>query len=326
MAGFASITVPTEITASDWINSPELFSQRLSAMLWATNQISVFRAASIQYVNEYRTANPAEPLPVQRLTIVALGNGVKENSYPLFRALRPYGVYYTNVDGSKGLTKLLEIVAARSRAYPSPFAHWYVDGSSLLNVPDAGVTCVSYTALNPLRLAVLKKLRAMGQAAKGPEGLQESLAGIQVEKLSGANRGENAVLDHFQLSVFTEGSGTQIYSTTFVQWTAHELLRRSQPLTTFIRFTPRQSQRSMDELLADEGEIPTMDPEGSLVDADMGAYYIWLNQRHLIASNQATFLVWFEDHKEALIISPKHAPGTMSNEVINIHKILTGTT
>jgi hypothetical protein len=322
MARFAGITVPPDVANLDWINSPEIFAQRFSGMLWATNQIPPFRATSIQYVNAYKAVYPAKPAPMPRLTIVAVGSGVKENTYPLFRALRPHGVYYTNAAMPGGVPKLLEIVAARSKAHPAPFTHWYVDGGAEVPAPDTGIACVSYTALNPLRLAVLKRMRSMGQTVRGPEGMQESLGEIRPEQFGATGHSENPVLDHFQLSVFTEGSGTQIYSTTFVQWTAHELLRRAEPLTAFLRFAPRQTQRSMDELLADEGEIPTMDPQGALVDADMGAYYIWLNQRRLANSDQASFLVWFEDHKEAVMISPKHAPGTVSHESVSLDKML----
>jgi hypothetical protein len=325
MTGFARIELPPELTDTDWVNTPELFSQHLSAALWATNQIDPFRAASIRYVNDYRAAAPSAPLPVKRLTIVVLGEGVRETGYPLFDKLREHGVYYTDVETDGGVTKVLDAVRARNRAHPIPFAHWYVDGGNGVRVTDTGLTCVSYTSLTPLRLAVLKKIRAVGQAAKGPERLQESLVSMQPEQFGLTGQAETAVLDHFQLSVFTEGSGTQLYSTTFVQWTAHELLRRAQPLTTFVRFAPRQKQRSMDEMLADEGEVFPVDPEGSLVDADMGAYYIWLNQRRLAESNQASFLVWFEDHREALMISPNLSAGTVSRERTSMAKLLAKT-
>jgi hypothetical protein len=262
---------------------------------------------------------------VRRLTIVVLGEGVQETSYPLFGKLREHGVYYTNVDTDGGLTKLLDAVQARHGAHPIQFAHWYVDGGSGLKVNDAGLTCVSYASLAPLRLAVLNKLRAIGQAVKGPERLQESLTSMQPEQFGLTRRADTATMDHFQLSVFTEGSGTQLYSTTFVQWTAHELLRRAQPLTTFVRFAPRQKQRPMDEMLADEGETFPVDPEGSLVDADMGAYYIWLNQRRLAESNQASFLVWFEDHRQALMISPTLRAGTVSRERTSLDQLLART-
>ncbi len=325
MAGFARIQLPPELTDSDWANAPEVFSQHLSAALWATNQIDSFRAASIRYVNEYQATAPSEPLPVRRLTIVVLGEGVRETSYPLFGKLREHGVYYTNVEADGGVNKLLAAVLTRQRAHPIQFAHWYVDGGNGVRVNDAGLTCVSYASLAPLRLAVLNKLRAIGQTAKGPERLQESLTSMQPEQFGLTVRAETATMDHFQLSVFTEGSGTQLYSTTFVQWTAHELLRRAQPLTTLVRFAPRQKQRPMDELLADEGEAFPVDPEGSLVDADMGAYYIWLNQRRLAGSDQASFLVWFEDHRQALMISPTLLAGRVSQQRTSIDELLAKT-
>ncbi len=80
----------------------------------------------------------------------------------------------------------------------------------------------------------------------------------------------------------------------------------------------------MDEMLADEGEVFPVDPEGSLVDADMGAYYIWLNQRRLAESNQASFLVLFED-QEALMISPNLSAGTVSRERTSMAKLLAKT-
>ena len=326
MAGFARIELPPELTDSDWINAPEVFSAHLSAILWASNQIDAFRTASIQYVNEYQAAAPSEPLAIQRLTMVVIGQGVQETSYPLFRKLRDHGVYYTNVEAEQGLTKLMDALVERNRSKPIPFAHWYVDGGTGVKAPDASLACVSYNSLTPLRLAVLKRIRSLGQAAQGPERLQESLASMQPEQFGLTGQTGTTILDHFQVSIFTEGSGTQLYSTTFVQWTAHELLRRAQPLTTLVRFAPRQRQRSMDEMLADEGGVFPMDPEGSLVDGDMGAYYIWLNQRRLLGSNQASFLLWFEDHKEALMISPALKAGEISHERTSIDKMLAAIT
>ena len=112
------------------------------------------------------------------------------------------------------------------------------------------------------------------------------------------------VLDRFQLKVLTEGSGTQIFSTTFAQWSAREALRRAQPLTLLVRFTPRQKLRSMNELLSDSHSIPELDFVGSLVDAEMGAYYHWINQQRLSGASQSVFIAWFEDHEQAIVVSP----------------------
>ena len=69
----------------------------------------------------------------------------------------------------------------------------------------------------------------------------------------GMNKAGDEVLDRFQVKLLTEGSGTQIFSTTFAQWATREALRRAQPLTLVVRFAPRQKQKPMNELLAGRG-------------------------------------------------------------------------
>ena len=48
---------------------------------------------------------------------------------------------------------------------------------------------------------------------------------------AGTGRPKDEVLERFKVSLLTEGSGTQIFSTSFAQWAAREALRRAQPLT-----------------------------------------------------------------------------------------------
>jgi hypothetical protein len=135
--------------------------------------------------------------------------------------------------------------------------------------------------------------------------------------------GERAALGHFQLSLLTEGSGTQIFSTTFVQWAAREALRRAEPVTILVRFAPRQRQQPMNELLSGKHASTELDPEGSLIDADMAAYYTWLNQQRLSGAEQASFLVWFEGHNQAVAISPSLPRETVSPTPATLKQILT---
>jgi hypothetical protein len=138
----------------------------------------------------------------------------------------------------------------------------------------------------------------------------------------GLNKSGDAVLARFQLKVLTEGSGTQIFSSTFAQWTAREALRRAQPLTLLVRFAPRQRQRPMNELLSANGGAAELDPIGSLIDADMGAYYNWINQQRLPAADNSAFLVWFEGQKQAVVIGPTVPRGTESSAPVNITQLL----
>jgi hypothetical protein len=136
----------------------------------------------------------------------------------------------------------------------------------------------------------------------------------------------NPVLSRFELSLMTEASGTQIFSTTFVQWGAREALRRAQPLTLLARFNLRQRERPMNELLAEAKGKPELDPQGSVIDADMGAYYTWLNQQRLPGADQSGFLAWFEGGTEAIAIGPKFKRALVSEVPVTLADIVSQVT
>jgi hypothetical protein len=124
------------------------------------------------------------------------------------------------------------------------------------------------------------------------------------------------------MSLLTEGSGTQIFSTTFAQWAARETLRRAQPATLLVRFAPRERQQPMNELLSGSHRAGELDPEGSLIDADMAAYYTWINQQRLSGAQRAGFLAWFEGHNQAVAIGPSLPGGTASSTPTTLAQIL----
>jgi len=173
----------------------------------------------------------------------------------------------------------------------------------------------------------------------GPEALRTFLAQLRPADLgmdsqnkgslskdgrSQANLHDN-VLQRFEVSLLTEGSGTQIFSTVFAQWAAREVLRRAQPLSLLVRFAPRQRQKTLNELLSPAAGRPELDPLGSLVDADFAAYYNWLNQQRLPGAEQSCFLVWFEGHSEAVAIGPSTARGTQSTSAATLQQVLAWT-
>jgi hypothetical protein len=335
--GFAGIQISAELEKSDWVDAPAQFVEQLSAHLWATHQLDVFRTAALAYAERLRAAAPPELPAMPRLGIAVIGQGVAKAEEPLFRKLRPHGAYFSSVQTDNGLKVLLDAAAARAKAHPVEYGHWYIDGGQAAE-HDPELTCVSYHALGPARAALSSKIRAeIERPGMGPESLRTLLAQLRPSDLGmggptdqPANLGPDretgkpvdAVLDRFQVKLLTEGSGTQIFSTTFAQWAAREALRRAQPLTLLVRFAPRQRQKPMNEMLVGGNERVELDPLGSLVDADMGAYYNWLNQQRLTGAEQSSFLVWFENHGEALIIGPSTPRGTESSSAANLQQLL----
>jgi len=318
LSDFVQLKLTRELEQTDWVNQPAVFSEQLSAHLWATHQIDRFRAAATNYVQKANASEPDPPLPTHRLGIAVIGQGVAANDYRLFRKLRVHGTYFTQVHSTGGVADLLKVAEARAKAHPAAYGHWYIDGGRAISAPD-GLTHVAYDALAEPRAALQIRMQKTYEASVfDPEAFRTMLAQMKPEDVGLAS---DNLLSRFQLSLLTEGSGTQVFATTFVQWAAREVLRRAQPLTIVARYAPRQREKQMNELLAERQRKPELDPQGSLVDADMGAYYTWLNQQRLTGDDRSAFLVWFEGHSEALAIAPSIERGKRSDAAVDLAEL-----
>lgn len=326
--GFAEISLSKQLEDFDWVKSPAQFVERLSAHLWSTHQLDAFRRVSDDYADQLRAAVPPEAPPIPRLGITVIGQGVSTYSDPLFRKLRAHGAYYTHINPENGLQQLLDAVGERARAHPTPYGHWYIDGGESASC-DPALSCVSYKGLESARGALLRKMQEeIDRPGMGPEALRTTMAQMRPSDLGMDRSGggiHDEVLERFEVSVLTEGSGTQIFSTVFAQWTAREALRRAQPLTLLVRFAPRQRQRTLNEMLSADGKVPELDLIGSLIDGDFAAYYNWLNQQRLPGAERSSFLVWFEGHNQALAIGPSTPRGTESASAADLRQVLAWT-
>lgn len=322
MASFASVKVSQELAAMDWAGAPSPFSERLSAHLWATHQIDNFSAAAEAYIKAFNSAIPQADVPAPRLGIAVISHQISRTGYTLFRKLRRHGMYFDQLDPKSSYKALQNAVVQRSRQYPSPFSHWCIDGGARSEFQHIGITDLGYDSLASVRTALLLKMREFSGAQTGPEAMRTHLVETNPSEVGLDVRGDGALLSRFAISILAGGSGTQIYSTTFVQWAAKEAWRRAQPLTLLARFEPRQTEESADEELSGTQKQPEFDPEGSLVDADIGAYYTWLNMQRLSGASQSVFLAWFEGQREAVAIAPSLTPGSECHDTLNLEAVL----
>ena len=324
MQPFANLKLNSALEAYDWINSPGQFLEQLSAHMWATKQMDGFRKASEAYVGKFHASLKPAPLDTARVAVIVIGQGVSGTmpAYSPFLRLKREGTLYTQVKSDGDLKMIHRALEDRATRIPGPYLHWCLDGGSAPSLN--GFSTVGYGQLAPVRDALAGQMLAAYQTKHfDPEKLRTDLARTTYEGL-GIQPSGDMPLEHFALTLLTEGSGTQIYSTTFVQWAAREALRRAQPLTLFARYSPRQRERSMDELLrgAKSTVSAETDPFGSLIDADMGAYYTWLNQQRLPGADQSRFLVWCETQSMAVIVSPAHKRGTVDGSPTGLEKLL----
>jgi hypothetical protein len=323
MQPFAGLLLNGALASSDWVNSPAQFLEQLSAHLWATHQMDGFRRASETYVRQFHASLTPAALPSARATVVLAGQGMAAlPSRPVFVKLAREGTLFTRVQPGNGIDAVQKALEERAARYPAPYSHWYVDGATA--APLKGFASVGYGQLAAVRDALAAKMLAAYEARPfDPEMLRTSLARTTFESLGLQPTGD-AALDHFSLTLLTEGSGTQIYSTTFVQWAAREAMRRAQPLTLFARYAARQREKPMNELLSGSKSSSRQetDPAGSLIDAEMGAYYTWLNQQRLAGAEQSRFLVWFENESVAVVISPDHKRAVTDSSAIKLSNLL----
>ncbi len=318
---FSQLSLSPKLEKLDWINQPAQFVEQLSAYLWTTHQLDAFREAAVVYGSRIQKAAPLEPVAMHRLGVVIIGQGVASYDAPLFLNLRKHGTYFKQIKPENGVEVLLAGVEARAKAHPLPYGHWYVDGGQAAD-HSSSLSCISFQKMEPVRAALLKNMQTeIAKPGMGPEELRTHMARLSPSDLGIGKTGDE-LMERFQVKLLTEGSGTQIFSTTFVQWTTREVLRRAQAQTLLVRFAPRQRQRPMNELLSGSGGNLEVDPVGSLVDADMAAYYQWINQQRLPQSEQSRFLVWFEGHSQALVIAPSLPRGTESNSALDLQGLL----
>lgn len=321
VSGFSALSVPASLTDADWVNQPKRLLEALTAHLWATHQIDAFHAAANTYSGIVQVENASVPGPLARTSIAIIPQALDKPGYPLFQKLRPYGVFFEKVTVEQK-DEVAEWLALRVAKDASPFAHFCVDATES-PIIQSGVETVSWAGVAQLREGLLGRLRRMmATPGTGPEMARTRMAELSPADLGLNRSGNNAVMDHFVVSVLTEGSGTQIFSTTWVQWSARELLHRAQPSTLVLRFGARQQLQPMNDMLADVSPTATVDTAGSFVDADMAAYYTWINQQRLPGSEVAGFLAYSESRRQAVAIGPGLPKGTTMTKPLDLHKLL----
>jgi hypothetical protein len=318
---FDQIRLTTELEKMEWAAQPDRFSEALTAYLWSSHQMETFRAVAAGYTARLDTLRQKPLIQEPRICIVLLGQNASAEGVTLFEKLRPKGTLFENATTSNAFQIVSETLQNRARKNQGPYQHWWIDGGNAPGGRDYAT--ISYDALSPVRqrvLAIMENAHTSG--SDGPEGLRTTLRQVERQQIGQPDGPSDPVLARFALELFADGSGTQIYSTTFVQWAAREVLRRAQASTMILRYAPRQSARPMNDLISHGSQPITLDPHGSLIDADMGTYYTWLNLMRLPEAKRDTLIACHEGGRQAIAVSPSMAAGAISLQACDLQQIL----
>ena len=291
LAPLAAITLSPALESLDWVHAPAPFIPQLTAHLWSTGQLDAFRNAT----RDLFAAIPAQTSAVHRLVFVVLSRDLQPPSGPSLRKLAKHGTLLTALHHDTARDDLWHLATEHASASTNSYAHWYIDGGEPWPItPPAHFTSVSYPTLDPLRRRVLEHMEStLSTPGGGPEQMRDRLAAVSPAQLRSALPTADPVLARFYTELFTQSSGPQVFSTSFVQWAGRELARRAQPETVVLRYAPRQAHRDLNQMFAADTK-PGLDAAGSFRDAEMGAFYNWLEMRRIAAAGKLTFIALIE--------------------------------
>ena len=312
----AGLRLPRELEAMDWVKAPAAFVTALTASLWSSGQVNQFRAATTAFLSSV----PVEEDSVHRLVFVVLGNKARVDGTQALRKLARNGVMLNALRFDRAWDEMRTAITAREKAGSKQYASWYVEGGSPHPALAQGLQktiAVSYAGLAPLRERVLGRMKGMVAKGSGAEQMRTELTGTTLGEAGAAEITDDPVLQRFYTELLTESSGPQIFSTSFVQWTGRELARRVKPETLLLRYTSRQKYREVDELFA-ETKPSEMDAQGAYRDAEMGAYYNWLEMRRISAPGKLTFVVWVEDRPLAVVLGANAPEGSICSTAMSL--------
>jgi hypothetical protein len=307
LAPFRQISMPAGLAAKDWVGSPQPFLEQLTAYLWSSSQIDTYRRAAQDLLAVPLDATPQK----NRLVIVVVGKDATAPTPQLFRKLAPHGVTLHNLQWTPETPRELHATLQKhAGSEAAPYSSWYIDGGEPWPHDAASLDLLSYAQLRPVRENVLERMNRFTQSGPGgAEAMRSMLVGLHPAESGADAITPDPLMQHFITMLFVEGSGTQVYSTSYVQWAARETLRRAQPEQLLVRFAPRQRQRTLNQLFDAATNVEVPDPEGSLRDADISAYYILLDLLRIADPAHITFLAWRENHGHAVLISPRAPAG-----------------
>ncbi|MBB5061805.1 hypothetical protein [Granulicella mallensis] len=319
----AALSVSPSLQSLDWVQSPASFIPELTAYLWSSGQINQFRlGASALFASV-----PSREDTTHRLVFVMLGQGAQVESGKVLRKLSKQGVFFSSLKTATALQDIRQAIESHASKASAPYANWYVDGG-VISDEIAGklsnTTAVSYTGLSKLRERVLERMQGavtLTSSSGGAEQIHTRLTNTSWRDVGASEITSDPVLQRFYTELFTESSGPQIFSTSFVQWTGRELIRRAQPQTLLLRYTPRQSHRDMREMFA-SATPSSFDPQGSFRDAEMGAYYNWIEMSRIAAPGKLTFMAWVENKPFAVIAGAGAPAGTICATPMSIAEAL----
>jgi len=212
------------------------FVEQMSAHLWSPISRSLPQAA-VDYVPVAGCSAVELPF-IPRIASPLSEKALARIICRFFSQLRPAWHVTTQSRSSDGMQKLLAFAAARSTAKDDSYS---IGTSTARAAPfDPALKWFLTICSNPR--GALSKNAARNRNAGMGRRICDPRWRVCGQRF-GLDKSDDPILARFQLKLLTEGSGTQNFQHHLRAVVGAGNLRRAQPLTLVVRFSPRQRQR-----------------------------------------------------------------------------------
>jgi hypothetical protein len=228
---------------------------------------------------------------------------------------------------------LLNVAAERS--VTSPADTWVVDaGTGLVDAvvgqPNSAarpeVVLLSYSRLDSYRQNFSHEMNTMRKDLADADAVFDRLRKVDVSPWCPPEVAADPAVREFVRSLYLAGNGAVIFGNSFVEWAASEAFRRARPSFVAARFGVRSKPKPFTGVAVFDNPdqvnpLPAVDDcEGSAVDAQMLALYMWLAASRYEEYQRSTVCVCLaESVSQAYVVAPSEF--TLETETVSLDRL-----
>lgn len=253
------------------------------------------------------------PARSNKFVLCALPAGLPLDAEPLWPRLVKHGRWFQlERPFGEGAPQLVGALAGRRPVGGSePVEHtWVIEGGGLhAQLPAcANLIVLSFEALAPARNEFRRRMNEIDKDLRSADETFDSLRALKIEFLLSGALEQDARLREFVRNLFLSGNGAVLFNNSFVQWGAHEALRRVQPQALACFFGIRNKLKPFSSVVLFEDQnranpVPDEpDSAGSLADIQVLCDYVYLSAQAQDAYRDCTLFVFAAAESDLLLV------------------------
>jgi hypothetical protein len=192
----------------------------------------------------------------------------------------------------------------------------------------AAAVLLSYARLDTYRQNFSHEMNTMRKDLADADAVFDRLRKVDVRPWCPPEVAADAAVREFVRALYLSGNGAVIFGNSFVEWTASEAFRRARPSLLVARFGVRSKPKPFTGVAvfdnADQvNPLPAVDdPEGSAIDAQMLALYVWLAAGRYAEYQRATVcLCLAESIAQAYVVAPPEFSLVQDTEPVTLDRL-----